>query len=102
DAVRELFRDDSEIALLYFAGHGHIEATGGYLCASDCRTGDDGLPLIDVLTLANASQARNKIIVLDSCYSGIAGSNPTAPQTTALSEGLTILIASTADQYASE
>ena len=40
--VRELFDDDGEIALFYFAGHGYIEATGGYLCGSDCRTGDDG------------------------------------------------------------
>ena len=30
DAIRELFRDDNEIALFYFAGHGHLEATGGY------------------------------------------------------------------------
>src|SRR5690625_5457845 len=28
-AVEELFRDDSEIALLYFAGHGYIDGTGG-------------------------------------------------------------------------
>src|SRR5882724_11179916 len=35
EAVRQLFADDSEIALVYFAGHGHIEDTGGFLCASD-------------------------------------------------------------------
>src|SRR5699024_9648394 len=35
-AVVELFRDDSEIALLYFAGHGYIDGAGGFLCASDC------------------------------------------------------------------
>ena len=66
ELVRALFADDSEAALFYFAGHGHIEATGGYLLASDCKTGDDGLPLSEVLTLANNSKARNKIIVLDS------------------------------------
>src|ERR1035438_10085733 len=102
ETMRELFASDSEIALFYFAGHGHIEATGGYLCASDGQTGDDGLPLIEVLTLANKSPARNKIIVLDSCHSGIAGTNPTAPQIAELTEGLTILTASTAEQYATE
>jgi hypothetical protein len=102
ERVAELFADDSEIALLYFAGHGHIEATGGYLCTGDCRSGDDGLPLIEVLTLANRSKARNKVIVLDSCHSGIAGTNPLNPQDAALSEGLTILTASTEDQYATE
>src|SRR5437879_4084547 len=45
ERVRELFADDSEIALFYFAGHGYLEATGGYLCASDCQLGDDGLAL---------------------------------------------------------
>ena len=27
----QLFADDTEIALLYFAGHGYVEETGGYL-----------------------------------------------------------------------
>jgi hypothetical protein len=102
EKVRELFADDAEIALLYFAGHGHLEATGGYLCTSDSRGGDNGLPLAEVMTLANRSQARNKVIILDSCHSGIAGENPIMPHTAELSEGLTILAASTAEQYASE
>ena len=102
EAVRELFKDDSEIALFYFAGHGHIEATGGYLCGSDCSTGDDGLSLAEVVVLANASKARNKIIILDSCHSGIAGNQPLGAQAAELTDGLTILTASTADQYATE
>jgi hypothetical protein len=102
ERVRELFADKPEIALLYFAGHGYMEATGGYLCTSDSRTGDDGLPLDEVLTLAHKSRATNKVIVLDSCHSGIAGANPAAPDTAVLSEGLTILAASTPTQYASE
>ena len=102
EAVRKLFEDDSEIALFYFAGHGHLEATGGYLCPSDCHTGDDGLPLGEVLTFANSSRARNKVIVLDSCHAGIAGAHPLTPQSAELSQGLTILTASTAEQYATE
>lgn len=100
--VRELFAGDSSIALLYFAGHGYIETTGGYLCCSDCETGDDGLPLGEILTLANGSEAQNKIIILDSCHSGIAGTRPQMPQIAELSEGMTILTASTAEQYANE
>lgn len=103
EAVRELFRDDSEVALFYFAGHGHIEATGGYVCASDCATGDDGLSLHDIVVLANQSPAKNKIIVLDSCHSGVAGNTTTRGVSSAeLTEGLTVLTASTADQYATE
>jgi caspase domain-containing protein len=102
DQVAELFKVQAEIALFYFAGHGHIEATGGYLLASDSRRGDEGLSLSDVLTIANASPARNKVIVLDSCHSGIAGTPPVLGNLAALSEGLTVLTASTADQYATE
>jgi len=102
EKIQELFADDSETVLFYFAGHGHIEATGGYLLASDSQTGDDGISLGDVLIFANQSKARNKIIVLDSCHSGIAGVRPSTPTTAELTEGLTILTASTADQYATE
>jgi hypothetical protein len=101
-AVERLFADDAEIALFYFAGHGHVETTGGYLCSSESLKGDEGLPLAEVLTLANKSKARNKVVILDSCHSGIAGAPPGAPQNAELSEGLTILTASTAEQYASE
>lgn len=102
EAVRELFGDDAEIALLYFAGHGYIESTGGYLCAGDCKTGDDGLPLAEVMTLANKSKARNKIIILDSCYSGALGDHPVHQQVSEVFEGVTILTASTKGQYAAE
>jgi hypothetical protein len=101
EAVRELFADDAEIALFYFAGHGYIESTGGYLCAGDCKTGDDGLPLSEIMTLANKSKARNKIIILDSCHSGIAGTGSNTAMAE-LAEGITILTASTAEQYATE
>jgi hypothetical protein len=102
DNVEELFAGDSDIALFYFAGHGHIEATGGYLCTSECKRGDDGLSLGEVLTLANKSAARNKVIVLDSCFSGVAGTQMGDQRTAELSEGMTILTASTKEQYASE
>lgn len=102
DAIEELFKGDSDIALFFFAGHGHIESTGGYILASDARRGDEGVSLAEVLTLANSSAAKNKIIILDSCHSGIAGTHPQAGQQAILSEGMTILTASTADQYATE
>jgi hypothetical protein len=100
--IRDLFSGECETALFYFAGHGHIETTGGYLIASDARAGDEGIPLGEVLTFANQSAARNRIIVLDSCHSGIAGASPSAPTSAELKEGITILTASTAEQYATE
>lgn len=102
NAVEELFKGDGEVALFYFAGHGHIEATGGYLCAGDCKSGHDGVALADIMVFANDSGFRNKIIVLDSCHSGIAGNHPAQAKMAELHDGVTILTASTADQYATE
>ncbi|MGE4234091.1 MAG: caspase domain-containing protein [Bacteriovoracia bacterium] len=102
DHIEKLFAGSEDVALFYFAGHGHIEATGGYLLASDSKRGDEGVPLGEILTLANNSRIKNKIIVLDSCHSGIAGDPPTRSNVAELSEGLTILTASTAEQYATE
>ncbi len=98
--VRELFAEDHEVALLYFAGHGHVEQTGGYLCSSDSSEGDD-LSLADVMTFANDSPAKNKVIFLDSCHSGIAGT-PAGQKAAEVAEGVTILTASTKEQYATE
>lgn len=103
DAVKQLFEDDADIALFYFAGHGHVESTGGYLVGSETRSGDDGFPLNELLSIANKSKAKNKVIILDSCHSGIAGNPDDAvPNRAELTEGMTILTASGADQYATE
>ena len=90
-----LFSDDPEIALLYFAGHGHVEDSGGYLVTSECQNGDDGLPLEDILNSANDSKAKNKILILDSCHSGVAGTPKSLGDKALLSEGMTILKPST-------
>ena len=65
DHIEKLFKTDADIALFYFAGHGHIEATGGYLLATDSRRGDEGVSLSEILIYANQSPAKNKIIILD-------------------------------------
>lgn len=102
EAVEELFRDDAEVSLFYFSGHGYIDGAGGYLCASDCASGHDGLSLNEVLAFVNRSPAKNKVIILDSCHSGVAGSSSVATQVAEIKEGVTLLTASTAEQYAME
>jgi len=72
------------------------------LCAGDCKNGDDGLPLSELMTIASSSKARNKVIILDSCHGGVAGDRPTGRGIAEISQGMTILTASTADQYAKE
>lgn len=101
-AIEELFFGDGEVALLYFAGHGHIEATGGYLCSSDVKTGNDGVSLAEVMIMANQSRIANRVIVLDSCHSGVAGGSALQQRIAEITDGVTILTASTDEQYASE
>ena len=102
DKIEELFKAETEISLLYFSGHGHIEMTGGYLLTSNSERGDEGVSLSEILDLANESRAKNKVIILDSCHSGIAGTPPARGQLATLAEGVTVLTASTKDQYATE
>ena len=101
-AIKENFDGDPEIAIFYFAGHGHVNEEGGYLMCSDSAAGEDGLPLSEVATMARNSNAKNKIIVLDCCHSGVAGATDFDSTISNLREGLTILTASTAGQYAIE
>jgi len=101
-AIESLFSGEGEISLFYFAGHGHIEATGGYLCSSDVKTGNDGIPLTEIMTMANQSKIQNCVIILDSCHSGVAGGSALQQKVAEISDGVTILTASTAEQYATE
>lgn len=98
--VKELFSDDSNIALFYYSGHGYIESTGGYLVTSDCEDGDDGLPMSELLTIVNNSPAKEKIVILDTCHYGTMGNPNTSTDIAYINEGVTILTASRKTQYA--
>ena len=100
--VENLFSKKADIVLFYFSGHGYIENSGGYLITSECQHGDDGLPLHELLRIANNSPATNKVIILDCCHAGYTGRPSADEKNSALSEGLTILTASSENQYAIE
>lgn len=103
EAIEQLFSGDSDMALLYFSGHGYIKSTGGYLVTVDARKYDEGVSMDEVLALANQSKAKNKIIILDCCHSGAMGSPNIANSNIAqLSEGLSVLTACRNSEYAIE
>lgn len=102
EGIIEVFEGRPEVALFYYSGHGYIENTGGYLVTSECKGGDDGFSMNDLLQIANSSKALNKIIILDCCHSGIVGKNSPNEDNSKLSEGMTILTASSETQYAME
>lgn len=102
NAVRELFKSESEIAIFYYSGHGSVDMFGGYLCTSEIRQPDEGLSLNEVMGFVSKSKAQNKIVILDSCNSG-AIANPTEmPNYSILHDGTTILAACGEDEYATE
>lgn len=73
-AMKNLFDGDPDVALLYFSGHGMQTATGGYLVTTDAGQTADGISMDEILTLANRSEARHKVIILDCCEAGAFGS----------------------------
>jgi hypothetical protein len=104
---RELFQDFSGDVLFYFSGHGTPAAVGGFLATQDGVADDPGLPMEEVVTMANNSTARTVLVIVDCCFSGSTGS-PASLQSTSLEsrtllrEGVTILAASRPTQVAVE
>ena len=99
----ELFANECEIALLYFSGHGFVRSGEGWIVTKDAQQYDEGIAMTEILGLANTSPVKNKIIILDCCYSGNMGTpNTTGSRTAELSEGLTVLTASRGSEAAVE
>lgn len=102
-AIGQLFKDKADIALFHFSGHGTENDLGGYLVTQDAKTYDEGVPMIDILKMANDSKAEEVVIILDCCHSGNFGNVPVIDNTRAmLREGVSILTASRADQESVE
>ena len=94
ESIEQLFAGDSDIALFYFSGHGIVTSTGGYIVTPDYKKYDEGVSMDEILKLANASKAKDKVILLDCCYAGSMGSPAiTGSSSALLSEGLTVLTA---------
>lgn len=102
DAIQELFEGESELAVLYYAGHGSFDALGGYLCTSEINRADDGLSLNDVMGIVAQSKAQNKVVILDSCHSGLVASSKEMQNYSILHNGTTVLAACDENQYSSE
>jgi uncharacterized caspase-like protein len=102
-AIVELFKGDSDIALLYFSGHGFLNELGGHVVTPDHQAYDEGVSMDEILTIANKSKAKDKIIILDCCHSGAFGSPAVDGGTAAhIFEGVVVLTASRNSEVALE
>ncbi|WP_433936334.1 caspase domain-containing protein [Sorangium cellulosum] len=104
---RELFDNTDDEVLFYFAGHGAPGLADGYICTCDGTRGDPGLPMSELLTIANRSRAREVLLILDCCHAGHLGDPPNlgawgAENQAQLREGVTILAATRQSQEAME
>lgn len=103
EAIEKLFATDCDIALLYFSGHGFVRSADGYIVTKDVKRYDEGIAMTEILKMANGSPVKNKVIILDCCYSGNMGTPNIAEGGVAqLSEGLTVLTASRGSEVAME
>jgi uncharacterized caspase-like protein len=103
EAIDQLFADEADVALFFFAGHGTENNLDGYLVTTDAQRYSEGVAMTELLTRANDSPAHEVVIVLDSCHSGTLGQIPAVgPNLAQLREGVSILTASRSTQAAVE
>jgi hypothetical protein len=101
--IYDVFKGENDTALFYFSGHGLINDIGGYIVTPDHRRYDEGVSMDEILTIANNSKTKNRVIILDCCYSGAFGSpSLTGGKSAHIAKGVTILTASREDEYSME
>lgn len=104
--IQSLFSGDCDVALLYFAGHGQFDTSidEGLLIPQDFGQGVEGIRISDILNWAdNATQIKNKIIILDCCQAGAAAAmRGLRGGSSVIGEGMTILTACKKEQVALE
>ena len=101
--IESLFATDSDIALLYFSGHGFVNTTGSELVFPDDTTHNGyykGLQMRSIMDIVNKSKAINKIIILDCCHAGDLGRYRIDIDNSDLGPGVSILTACKGDEGA--
>lgn len=100
--ISNFFDVSADMAILYFAGHGYVNELGGFLVTPDHKRYDEGVDMSYILGLANDSDIRSKVIILDCCKSGSFGNPPKTGSITPINTGTTILTSSREDEPSKE
>ena len=101
--IIDLFKHPADVAFLHFSGHGALHGIGGYLVTPDYCDYDAGIPMMEVLALANQSPVENIFITLDCCHSGSFGSfMEVSSDKIILADGISVMTATRSGQEAIE
>jgi len=101
--VREALSSNTDVLVLYFAGHGAARAGDVILCTQEGDVHDEGVAFSALLGLIHASTIDEVIVILDCCFSGGAGGNPViGGDMSYVRPGVAILSASRHDELAEE
>lgn len=102
-AIHSLFKDAADVAFLHFSGHGVIQGIDGYVVSPDAVPYDIGIPMSEILSMANGSKVGQVFLTFDCCYSGIFGAIPELKENRAIiSEGVSVITATRGDQESLE
>jgi hypothetical protein len=92
--IIRFFGSDAALGIFYFSGHGYLNERGGYIVTPDFDVYDEGIPMDELLAIANESSIRHKIIILDCCHSGAIGAPKLfGGRSCIIGEGVTIITA---------
>ena len=84
EKIRELFKQECEIAALYFSGHAAVRDGFPFIATPENPDLSDGISFDRIMSIVQQSPAREKLIILDTCHSGHMGISSLLKGTTAL------------------
>lgn len=101
ERLTHLLQRPVDHALFYFSGHATIRKASGMLVTQDSKRWEEGIPMAEVVEMANGSKINEVTLVIDSCYTGhLTDSQFDIEQRVRLRDGVSILGAANGDDQA--
>lgn len=91
DFLNKVFDEETETGVFYFSGHGFDNKEDGQIVTYDFDDKNLGVKFKEINEIVRNSKCKNKVIILDCCFSGKVGNYQVIGDTSILSKGTTIL-----------